>query len=129
MANAEWHLIPVREIPRDELVAEKRRILAEYEERYAMPSAETNSGLSVDRISDGDLPELIASNRRKIEEYEQRYELASASMAELIDRDAIVPSIEVINWYHTYAELKFLLETTPTTGTPGTTTSTSNTAG
>ena len=123
MANGEWHRIPVREIPRDELAAEKRRILAEYEERYATPTAESTAGLSVDRISVADLPELIASNCRKIEEYEQRYELASDKMAELVDRDAIIPSIEVINWYHTYAGLKFLLETTPTTGIPGTTTS------
>ena len=92
-----------------------------------MTSVEIATGLPVQHLSLDDLPELIASNRRKIEEYEQRYELASPKMAELIDRDAIVPSIEVINWYHTYAELKFLLETTPTIGTPGTTTSTSTT--
>ena len=92
-----------------------------------MTSVEIATGLPVQHLSLVDLPELIASNRRKIEEYEQRYELASPKMAELIDRDAIVPSIEVINWYHTYAELKFLLETTPMIGTPGTTTSTSTT--
>ena len=94
-----------------------------------MTTAQTVAGLPVQHLSLANLSELIASNRRKIEEYEQRYELASARMAELIDRDAIVPSIEVINWYHTYAELKFLLETTRTTGTPGTTTSTSTTVG
>ena len=84
-----------------------------------MTTAETVAGLPVQHLSLVDLPQLIASNRRKIEEYEQRYELASPKMAELIDRDAIVPSIEVINWYHTYAELKFLLETTPTLDTLG----------
>ena len=94
-----------------------------------MTITETVAGLPVQHFSLADLPKLIASNRRKIEEYEQRYELASPKMAELIDRDAIVPSLEVIKWYHTYAELKFLLETTPTTGTPGITTSTSTTAG
>ncbi len=90
MADAEWHRITVREISLDELVAEKRRILGEYEKRYAMPSAE---------------------------------------MAALVDSDAIVPDVEVIKWYHACDWLKFLLATTLTTGTPGTTTSTSTTAG
>ena len=94
-----------------------------------MTITESIPGIPVSHISAADLPELIASNRRRVEEYEQRYELASAKMTELVDRDAIVPSLEVIKWYHTYAELKFLLETTHTTGTPGTTTSTSTTAG
>lgn len=89
MANAEWHRIPVREIPRDQLVAEKQRVIAEYEERYEMSSAE---------------------------------------MEALVDSDAIVPDIEVIKWYHAYDGLKFLLATTPTTGTPGTTTETFTTA-
>ena len=94
-----------------------------------MTTTETFPGIPVRHVSAADLPELIASNRRIVQEYEQRYELASDRMAQLVDNDAIVPSIEVIKWYHAYAELKFLLETTPTTGTLGTTTSTFTTVG
>ena len=50
MANAEWHRIPVREIPRDQLVAEKRRMIAEYEERYEMSSAEMAALVDSDAI-------------------------------------------------------------------------------
>ncbi len=88
----------------------------------------TGFGLAVQSISDADLRALIATNRRKIDEYEQRYELPRARMAELVDWDAIIPSIEVIKWYHGYDVLKSLLEITPTTGTHGTTTETFTTA-
>ena len=45
-------------------------------------------------------------------------------MAELVDDDAIAPTIEMIKWYHAYDGLKFLLASTSTTGTPGTITET-----
>lgn len=72
--------------------------------------------------------EFIAEKRRIVAEYERRYEMSSAEMAAKIDSDAIVPTIEMIKWYHAYDGLKFFLETTPTTGTPGTTTETFTTA-
>ena len=72
--------------------------------------------------------EFIAEKRRVVAEYERRYEMSSAEMAAKIDSDAIVPTIEMIKWYHAYDGLKFFLETTPTTGTPGTTTETFTTA-
>ena len=71
---------------------------------------------------------FIAEKRAIVEEYERRYGMSSAEMAALVDNDAIVPTIEVIKWYHAYDGLKFFLETTPTTGTPGTTTETFTTA-
>ena len=88
-ANTEMPRTPVRVAPREVFIAEKRRLVAEYEKRYGMTSAE---------------------------------------MAALVDNDAIVPTIEVIKWYHAYDGLQFFLETTPTTGTPGTTTETFTTA-
>lgn len=72
--------------------------------------------------------EFIAEKRRIVAEYERRYEMSSAEMAAKIDSDAVVPTIEMIKWYHAYDGLKFFLETTPTTGTPGTTTETFTTA-
>lgn len=66
--------------------------------------------------------ERMAECRQELDVYEKRYELASEKMADLVDREIIIPSIEVIKWYHLYDELQFLLEMTPTTGTPGTTT-------
>ena len=68
--------------------------------------------------------QFIAEKRRIVEDYEQRYGMSSAEMAELVDNNAIVHTIEMIKWYHAYDGLKFFLETTPTTGTPGTTTET-----
>ena len=72
--------------------------------------------------------QFIAEKRRIVEEYERRYGMSSAEMAELVDNDAIVPTIEVMTWYQAYDGLLFFLETTPTTGTPGTTTETFTTA-
>ena len=66
--------------------------------------------------------ERIAECRQELAVYEQTYELPSEKMADLVDREVIIPSIEVIKWYHIYDELQFLLEMTPTTGTLGTTT-------
>ena len=71
---------------------------------------------------------FIAEKRAIVEEYEQRYEMSSEEMAALVDNDAIVPTIEVMKWYHAYDGLKFFLETTPTTGTRGITTETFTTA-
>ena len=64
--------------------------------------------------------QLVAEKRQAIEEYEKQYGMSSAEMAALVDRDEIAPTIEVIKWYHAYDGLKFLIETTPTTGTRGT---------
>ena len=72
---------------------------------------------------------FIAEKRRVIAEYEQRYEMSSEEMTRLVDQDAIVPTSEVMTWYQAYDVLKYLIETTPTTGTPGTTTETFTTAG
>ena len=63
---------------------------------------------------------FIAEKRAIIAECEQRYEMSSEEMAALVDNDAIVPTIEVMTWYQAYDGLKFFLEMTPTTGTPGT---------
>jgi len=71
---------------------------------------------------------LMAEKERQLQEYEQIYELSSEMMAHLVDNDKIKPSIEVIKWYHIYDGLQFLLETTPTAGTRGTTTKLSMTA-
>ena len=71
---------------------------------------------------------FIAEKRRIVKEYEQRYAMSSAEMAALVDNDAIVPTIEMMTWYQAYDALKFYLEMTPMTGTPGTTTGTFTTA-
>ena len=67
---------------------------------------------------------FITEKRAIVEKYEQRYKMSSEEMASKIDNDEIVPTIEMIKWYHAYNGLKFFLEMTPTTGTPGTTTET-----
>ena len=85
MATTKKQRIPVKVEPREQFIEEKRRIVADYEKRYQMTSAE---------------------------------------MADFVDRDAIIPTIEVLQWYRAYDGLKFFLETTPTAGTPGTTTGT-----
>ena len=66
--------------------------------------------------------ERMAECRQELDVYEKRYELASETMADLVDREIITPSIEVIKWYHLYDELQFLLEMPLTAGTRGTTT-------
>ena len=71
---------------------------------------------------------FIAEKRAIVAEYEQCHGMSSAEMAALVDNDAIVPTIEVMTWYQAYDVLQFLIETTPTTGTPGTTTETFTTA-
>ena len=62
---------------------------------------------------------MIASARRELDVYEQRYELVSESMVELVDRDAIVPTIDIIKWYHAYSSLNFLLDVASRIGDPG----------
>ena len=44
--------------------------------------------------------------------------MTSQEMADLVDRDAIIPTNEAIQWYRAYDGLQFFLETTPTAGTP-----------
>lgn len=61
-----------------------------------MTATETSIGIPGRRISAAELPEVIASEQREAAAYEQRYEPTSVSMAELVDRDAIVPSIDII---------------------------------
>lgn len=67
---------------------------------------------------------FIAEKRAIVAECEQRYGMSSEEMAALVDNDAIVPTIEMMTWYQAYDVLQFLIETTPTTGIPGTTTET-----
>ncbi len=81
MATTKKQRIPVKIEPREQFIEEKRRIVADYEKRYQMTSAE---------------------------------------MADLVDRNAIIPTIEVLQWYRAYDGLKFFLETTPTIATPKT---------
>ena len=71
---------------------------------------------------------FIAEKQAIVAEYERRYGMSSEEMAALVDNDAIVPTIEVMTWYQAYDGLKFFLETTPMTGTPGTTTGTFTTS-
>ena len=98
--------------------------------RHLSADAANNSGgLVVRMASADDLPELIAAARSQVAEYEQRHGMTSERMAELVDGDEILPSIEVIKWYHTYDELRFLSEKTPIAGTHWKTTSTSTSAG
>ena len=72
--------------------------------------------------------QFIAEKRSIVAEYEQRYEMSSEEMTALVDNNAIVPTIEVMTWYQAYDVLQYLIETTPMTGTPGTTTETFTTA-
>ena len=66
--------------------------------------------------------QAIEEWQEEISTFELRYEMSSEKMATLVEVDAMCHTAEVIRWYHTYYALKSLLETTPTTGTPGTTT-------
>ena len=66
--------------------------------------------------------QILAERQEKLRKYELRYELSSEDMALLLEQDAIRPTGEVIRWYQTFCAVKSLSETTPTTGTPGTTT-------
>ena len=72
---------------------------------------------------------MLAEAERKMREYEVRYEMSSENMAELLERYAIRPTAEVLRWYSAYQGAILLRERTPTTGTLGTTTSGSTSAG
>ena len=66
--------------------------------------------------------QIIKERQEQLREYELRYEMSSEKMATLVELDAMRQTAEVIRWYQTYYAVKSLLETTPTTGTPGITT-------
>ena len=66
--------------------------------------------------------QIIKERQEQLRKYELRYEMSSEKMATLVELDAIRQTAEVIRWYQTYYAVKSLLETTPTTGTLGTTT-------
>ena len=72
--------------------------------------------------------QIIKEHREQLRIYEARYEMSSEKMATLLELDAIRPTAEVLRWYQIYYALKSRLETTPTTGTPGTTTTPSTKA-
>lgn len=72
--------------------------------------------------------QMIEEKRSVVEGYEREHGMSSDEMADRVDRDSIVPTVEVMKWYQAYDVLKSLLETTPTTGTPGTITETFTTA-
>ena len=91
-----------------------------------MTTAETANKIPVRYMSRA---EMIEEKRRIVEEYEQSYDMSSAELADLVDRDAIDPTIEVMTWYQAYDVLQFLIATTPTTGTRGTIIETSTSSG
>ena len=66
--------------------------------------------------------QIIKERQEQLRKYELRYEMSSEKMAALVELDAMRQTAEVIRWYQTYYAVKSLLETTPTTGTLGTTT-------
>ena len=66
--------------------------------------------------------QMLKEKQTELRKYEIRYEMSSEDMAKLLELDAIRPTAEVLIWYSTYYGLKYLLEETPTVGTPGTTT-------
>lgn len=85
-----------------------------------METLESDAGIPVQRISAAELPDFISSYRRQVQAYEQRYELASETMAELVDDEAIIPTMDIIEWYHAHSTLKFLLDAASAMGSPGT---------
>ena len=66
--------------------------------------------------------QIIKERQEQLRKYELRYEMSSEKMATLVELDAMRQTAEVIRWYQTYHAVKSFLETTPTTGTLGTTT-------
>ena len=83
-------------------------------------------GIPVRKLPPGTMLKEIES---ELKVYERRYEMSSEKMATLMELDAISPTAEVLDWYHSFYEAKLLREATPTTGTPGTTTERSMTSG
>ena len=77
------------------------------------------TGIKIRRVPPGT---MLAEAERKMRKFEVRYEMSSEDMATLLELDAIKPTAEVLEWYATYYEARSLRKTTPTTGTPGTTT-------
>ena len=63
--------------------------------------------------------------RRKLKRYEKRYAISTEQLVREFDNDEIRPTREIVDWYLSYYGLKFLLEETPTNGTPLTDTSSS----
>ena len=74
------------------------------------------------------MEQIMADWQDKICTFELRYEMSSKEMAALVESNAMRHTAEVIQWYQTYYALKYHSETTPTTGTPGTTTEPSTTS-
>ena len=72
---------------------------------------------------------MLAEVEEKLRQYEVRYEMSSEKMATLLELDAIRPTAEVLRWYSSYQGALSLRKTTPTTGTPGTTTEPSMNSG
>ena len=68
--------------------------------------------------------EMIEDKQRIVTGYERRYGMSSKEMTDGVDRDLIVPTIEVMTWYQTYDVLQSLREMTHTDGTLGTITDT-----
>ena len=68
--------------------------------------------------------EMIEEKRRIVKGYERQYDMSSEDMTDRVDRDSIVPTIEVMTWYQTYDVLQSLLKMTHTDGTRGTITKT-----
>ena len=52
------------------------------------------------RIDASDLSELVDSTIQTVAECEQRYGLGSDMMAKLVDREAIIPTIDITEWCH-----------------------------
>ena len=65
---------------------------------------------------------MLKQKQDELREYEGRYEMSSEEMSGLLERDEIRPTAEVLRWYQVYHAVRYILETTPTTGTLGTTT-------
>ena len=63
--------------------------------------------------------------RRKLKRYEKRYEISTERLVREFDNDEIRPTREIIDWYHSYYDLKSLLEWMSTNGTPSTATASS----
>ena len=72
--------------------------------------------------------EMLKERQAKLKKFERRYEMSSEKMATLLELHAIRPTAEVLKWYSIYYGVKYLVEGTPTIGTPGTITEQSTTA-
>ena len=132
--SGQWRMVDVQsqEVQHETLDLDREdhwRWFSDQIRARCVPSTEDQHGLAAREISANELPDLIYELQRIVDDYEQRHAWTSEEMVQLVDDNTIVPSIEVIKWYHTYAELRFLVETTHMIGTPGTTISAYTTAG